>query len=198
MIHKIKKTTVFYGLFCSAFLSCTSIHADPALIPNDLLTGWNSINKSTLKNEVTFLSSDKLKGRLSLTKGDTKTISWIEQQFKRAGLTPAVGNSYLQAVPIIQPASTSNRLNLIGGHYSPDYKNTVMLADKYVGLTLDDRFDEEAALNVFFRSDQFPFVLKHVPAFWWFTGFHPDYHHITDTAEKINYSKKDYQWHFHV
>jgi len=44
-------------------------------------------------------------------------------------------------------------------------------------------------LNVFFRSDQFPFVLKNIPAFWWFTGFHPDYHHITDTVEKIDYLK---------
>lgn len=40
-----------------------------------------------------------------------------------------------------------------------------------------------------FRSDQFPFVLKNIPAFWWFTGFHPDYHRTTDTAEKIDYAK---------
>jgi Zn-dependent M28 family amino/carboxypeptidase len=58
-----------------------------------------------------------------------------------------------------------------------------------VGLVLDDRFDHESALNVFFRSDQFPFVLHDVPAFWWFTGFHPDYHHITDTVEKIDFVK---------
>jgi len=87
------------------------------------------------------------------------------------------------------PKNTSNRLNLIGSHYSPDYKRTVVAENKYVNLILDKRFDEEAALNVFFRSDQFPFVLQEVPAFWWFTGFHPDYHHITDTADKINYIK---------
>jgi len=87
------------------------------------------------------------------------------------------------------PADTSNRLNLIGTLYSPDYNRTVVEENKHVGLVLDDRFDHEAALNVFFRSDQFPFVLHNVPAFWWFTGFHPDYHHTTDTAEKINYQK---------
>lgn len=87
------------------------------------------------------------------------------------------------------PADTSNRLNLIGGTYSPDYRHTVEQENKYVGLVLDDRFDHESALNVFFRSDQFPFVLRNVSAFWWFTGFHPDYHHTTDTAEKIDYSK---------
>ncbi len=87
------------------------------------------------------------------------------------------------------PSNTSNRLNLIGGRYSPDYLQTVTKANDYVGLTLDDRFDNESALNVFFRSDQFPFVLHNIPAFWWFTGFHPDYHHTTDTADKINYEK---------
>ena len=87
------------------------------------------------------------------------------------------------------PADTTNRLNLIGGMYSPEYRRTVEQQNRFVGLVLDDRFDHESALNVFFRSDQFPFVLHNVPAFWWFTGFHPDYHHITDTADRINYPK---------
>lgn len=87
------------------------------------------------------------------------------------------------------PADTTNRLNLIGALYSPDFDRVVKEENKAVGLVLDDRFDHESALNVFFRSDQFPFVLHDVPAFWFFTGFHPDYHHVTDTAEKINYGK---------
>jgi len=87
------------------------------------------------------------------------------------------------------PADTTNRLNLIGGLYSPSYRRVVEAQNRYVGLVLDDRFDHEAALNVFFRSDQFPFVLHNIPAFWWFTGFHPDYHHTTDTADKIDYVK---------
>jgi hypothetical protein len=87
------------------------------------------------------------------------------------------------------PADTGNRLNLIGGAYSPDFKHTVENANKAVGLILDDRFDHENALNTFFRSDQFPFVLHDVPAFWFFTGFHPDYHHTTDTPDKIDYAK---------
>lgn len=87
------------------------------------------------------------------------------------------------------PKDTTNRLNLIGALYSPQYNQTVVDENKYVGLVLDDRFDHENALNIFFRSDQFPFVLHDVPAFWWFTGFHPDYHHTTDTADKIDYVK---------
>lgn len=87
------------------------------------------------------------------------------------------------------PADTTNRLNLIGASYSPDYNRTVVQENKYVGLDLDYRFDRDYALNIFFRSDQFPYVLHNIPSFWWFTGFHPDYHHTTDTADKINYVK---------
>ena len=71
----------------------------------------------------------------------------------------------------------------------PDFDRTVRAANRSVGLDLDDRFDRDNALNVFFRSDQFPFVLKDIPAMWFFTGFHPDYHHTTDTADRINYTK---------
>ena len=87
------------------------------------------------------------------------------------------------------PADTTNRLNLIGAPYSPDYNRVIAEENNGIGLTLDDRFDHDAVLNVLFRSDQFPFLLHDIPAFWWFTGFHPDYHHITDTAEKIDYAK---------
>jgi hypothetical protein len=87
------------------------------------------------------------------------------------------------------PADTSNRLNLVGTLYSPDFLHTIELEDKYVGLTLDDRFERDTALGIFFRSDQFPFILHDVPALWFFTGFHPDYHHISDTVEKIDFVK---------
>ncbi len=87
------------------------------------------------------------------------------------------------------PADTSNRLNLIGTLYSPDFLHTVEHEDKYVGLILDDRFERDTALGIFFRSDQFPFILRDVPALWFFTGFHPDYHHVTDTVDKIDFAK---------
>ena len=88
-------------------------------------------------------------------------------------------------------ADTSNELNLIGAKYSPDYRTAVEHANRSVGLKLNYKWDDEAALNVFFRSDQFPFVLRDIPAFWFFTGFHPDYHQVTDTVDRINFTKME-------
>ncbi len=88
-------------------------------------------------------------------------------------------------------SDTSNELNLIGTNYTPDYRKVVERENAKVGLKLNYKWDHESSLNVFFRSDQFPFALNGIPAIWWFTGFHPDYHQPSDTADKINYEKME-------
>ena len=84
---------------------------------------------------------------------------------------------------------TSNELGLIGTHYSPDYRTVVERANEMVGLKLNYKWDRDASNQVLFRSDQYPFLQHDIPAVWWFTGFHPDYHQISDTVEKINFEK---------
>ena len=86
-------------------------------------------------------------------------------------------------------ADTSNQLGLIGTDYSPDYRETVERQNKTVGLDLTYKWDFDAYNSVLFRSDQYPFLQHDVPAIWWFTGFHPDYHQVSDTVEKINFEK---------
>jgi hypothetical protein len=86
-------------------------------------------------------------------------------------------------------ADTSNELNLIGTVNSPRYRAVAERANRVVGLRLSYKWDDDAALNIYQRSDQFPFALHDIPAVWWFTGFHPDYHQPTDTVEKINFAK---------
>ena len=84
---------------------------------------------------------------------------------------------------------TSNELGLIGTHYSPDYRAVVERSNELVGLKLTYKWDRDAANSVLFRSDQYPFLQHDIPAVWWFTGFHPDYHQVSDTVEKINFEK---------
>jgi hypothetical protein len=86
---------------------------------------------------------------------------------------------------------TSNELNVIGTKYSPDYRVAVERSNELAGLRLSYKWDDDTVLNVLFRSDQYPFLLHDIPAMWWFTGFHPDYHQITDTSDKINYAKME-------
>jgi hypothetical protein len=88
-------------------------------------------------------------------------------------------------------ADTSNEVNIVGTKYSPDYRKEVEQANEFVGLHLNYKWDDDTVLNVLFRSDQYPLLLHDIPAMWWFTGFHPDYHQVTDTVEKINFPKME-------
>ena len=93
-----------------------------------------------------------------------------------------------RAITEISP-DTSNQLGLIGTDYSPDYRQTIERQNKTVGLDLTYKWDRDAYNGVLFRSDQYPFLMHDIPAIWWFTGFHPDYHQVTDTVDKINFEK---------
>ena len=69
-------------------------------VPAALAPGYNSIRAADLRANLTFLASDALEGRLSLTRGSEVAIEWIRAEFAKAGLKPIAGGSYLQPVPL--------------------------------------------------------------------------------------------------
>jgi Peptidase family M28/PA domain len=62
--------------------------------------GYEAIRESDLRADLTFLASDPLEGRLSLTTGSEVAIQWIASEFAKAGLKPAANTSYLQPVEL--------------------------------------------------------------------------------------------------
>jgi len=86
---------------------------------------------------------------------------------------------------------TSNELNLVGIHASPELFALIERENQAVGLQLNPKWDRDGVLNVLWRCDHFPFLLRGVPAVWLFNGFTPDYHTPDDTPEKINYAKME-------
>jgi Zn-dependent M28 family amino/carboxypeptidase len=84
--------------------------------------------------------------------------------------------------------SNSNAMNIIGTSRSPDLAADITTADKPFGLKIQFRYDNNES-NLMRRSDQWPFINNGVPAVWFFTGLHPDYHKVSDTADKLNYEK---------
>ena len=85
-------------------------------------------------------------------------------------------------------ASNANALNIIGSSRTPELAADILAANKPFGLTIRLRYDNNES-NLLRRSDQWPFLNNHVPAVWFFTGLHPDYHRPSDTADKLNYEK---------
>jgi hypothetical protein len=87
----------------------------------------------------------------------------------------------------------SNTVFLVGAdRISTDLHNLIVQTNATLTapLTLDyelnDPLDPE---GVYTRSDHYSYAQKGIPIVFFTTGLHPDYHRITDTAEKITYPK---------
>jgi Zn-dependent M28 family amino/carboxypeptidase len=86
--------------------------------------------------------------------------------------------------------SNNNAINILGYSRTPDLWALVQGANAGIGLELKPRYDNNAS-NLLRRSDHWPFLQRGVPALWFHTGLHPDYHTPYDRPEKINYDKME-------
>jgi hypothetical protein len=83
-----------------------------------------------------------------------------------------------------------NYVYVIGGARTSIELDSITKAmnDKYTNLKLDYTYNAPNEPNHYFeRSDHYNFVMKGVPATFFFNGVHEDYHKPTDTKEKIDF-----------
>ena len=66
------------------------------------------IDEAGFMQHVNTLASDEFEGRAPATAGGEKTVSYIETEFKKLGLSPAFGDSYRQAVPLMELSITNS------------------------------------------------------------------------------------------
>jgi hypothetical protein len=63
---------------------------------------------------------------------------------------------------------------------------------RFTKLELDYTYNDEKDPNRFYyRSDHYNFVVKGIPAIFYFSGVHDDYHRTTDTVDKIHFEKME-------
>jgi Zn-dependent M28 family amino/carboxypeptidase len=88
-----------------------------------------------------------------------------------------IGRNHPDSVVVIgQKYSTLGRLLHTVNQLHPELRMTVS----------DDLWPEQ---SFFFRSDHFNFARREVPAIFFFTGTHEDYHAVSDHVEKIDLDK---------
>jgi hypothetical protein len=86
----------------------------------------------------------------------------------------------------------SNYVYLIGSdrlstelHQLSEETNTT-----YTHLSLDYTYNDPKDPNqLYYRSDHYNFAKRGIPVIFYFTGLHKDYHQITDTPDKLMYTK---------
>jgi len=103
---------------------------------------------------------------------------------------PEGGGARFRGLSVQSAESNNNATNVIGTTRSPDLKAAVERANTGIGLDLRFRYDNNIS-NLMRRSDHWPFLQRGVPALFFHTGLHPDYHTTNDRPEKINYVKME-------
>lgn len=102
---------------------------------------------------------------------------------------PENGGARFRGLPVQSGESNNNSVTLLGWSRST-ITATVERANAPYALTLKKNYDNNISQLVR-RSDSWPFLQHGVPAIWFHTGLHPDYHLVTDDAQRINYPKME-------
>jgi len=66
----------------------------------------NAINAGALERHAMTLSSDEFQGRKPFSAGETKTVEYLADEFRKMGLTGASDGSYFQEVPLVEIAGS--------------------------------------------------------------------------------------------
>jgi len=74
-----------------------------------------SFSEERYRTHIERLSSDEFEGRGPGTAGEQKTVAYIEQEFRAAGLEPGIGDSFVQAVPAIEIRTTPDPVMQVRG-----------------------------------------------------------------------------------
>ena len=91
-------------------------------------------------------------------------------------------------LPKVEAAASANTLHVLGYSYSPDFAAELREANRAVGLTLLEAYDD-GAQRLLQRSDNWPFLSRGIPALFLTTGLHRDYHTPDDDTARIDFAK---------
>jgi Zn-dependent M28 family amino/carboxypeptidase len=98
------------------------------------------------------------------------------------------GGGRFNGLPPQTSESNANAINILGYSRTPDLAAAVQTANAATALELKLRYDNNAS-QLLRRSDHWPFLQRGVPAVWFHTGLHPDYHTGLDDADRVEYEK---------
>ncbi|WP_284124033.1 M28 family metallopeptidase [Parerythrobacter aestuarii] len=81
--------------------ACEALPGDDA--PLDIPTAEaGDISQQTMIDVTRMLSSDEFEGRMPGSAGEEKTVAYLIEKFKAAGLQPGNGDSWVQDVPLVE------------------------------------------------------------------------------------------------
>ncbi len=90
-----------------------------------------AIDEQGFDQYLSVLASDDFQGRKPFTVGETKTINYLQEEFKKLGLEPGNGDSYFQEVPLVDIKAIPGQMTIAGAKG----KITLNHLDDFVGAS---------------------------------------------------------------
>jgi Zn-dependent M28 family amino/carboxypeptidase len=100
-----------WRVLASASLLLAACESHPRLPPPS-----TDIDETVYRDHLRVLASDGFEGRKPGTPGEEKTLAYLVEQFKKLGLKPGNGDSYLQQVPMVEILAAPDASLSIAGH----------------------------------------------------------------------------------
>src|SRR5450755_1880941 len=118
---KIIRSYILFIIIISILQSCSQ----PA---QENKSSGALFNRDSLAQHIIVLASDSFQGRKPFTPGETRTVDYMQNQFRSLELEPGNGNSYLQDVPMVQITLNADSLMKVESpkgsfvlHHTEDY-----------------------------------------------------------------------------
>jgi Zn-dependent M28 family amino/carboxypeptidase len=103
-----------WGVFAGAGLLSAACTVQPKLPPPS-----TDIDETVFRTHVRMLASDDFEGRKPGTSGEEKTVAYLVEQFRKLGLKPGNGESFLQPVPMVESVAAADASLAISGSGAP-------------------------------------------------------------------------------
>ncbi|MGO4894604.1 M28 family metallopeptidase [Flavobacterium sp. W21_SRS_FM6] len=96
---------------------------------DNFIAVYESINSDDIKTHIKTLASDEFEGRSPTSKGEKLTLDYLSAELKAMGLQPGNGDSYLQAVELVEITAKPD-MNLHIGDKQFAYKQDMVVSSK--------------------------------------------------------------------
>ena len=140
---------------------------------------WNAEEKGSLGSEE-YVASPVPAGRV--------VANLNLDMIGRAEDVPDPADPRFRGFRRTRAAANANTLHVLGYSRSPDLAALARRANRSIGLKLKLEYDT-GAQGLLRRSDNWPFLQRSIPALFFTTGLHPDYHTPDDDVERIDVAK---------
>jgi Zn-dependent M28 family amino/carboxypeptidase len=130
-----KKSVLALGMLLLT-LGCSKQQEAVTPQSDNFLSVYEQINNADIKRHIQTLASDEFEGRLPTTKGEQLTLDYLSTELLALGLQPGNGDSFLQAVELLEITALPDMTLHIGENQFA-YKQDMVVSSKRENVSVE-------------------------------------------------------------